>query len=401
MRKVLTEKILSDLIHGQIKKDYVVTDITGMSVAIRKRKETTAVHFQCKMMKQGKRYIYPLGQYPALSLTKARAEYLRCIECINKGEEPIQKEVINNVDNTPTIGNMWQRFIAVKFTSFSENTKAKYLSLWNAHLQFYKDMQCSEITPQKTMELLKPYLNNHEYETAYKIASAFRALIDYAVFLELLSNNPIVRITSYLPKVKRQHLATFNDDTMKEDMIQLFFDMSDCQQVIQMQFYCYFFTLLRNEELRSLRVDEVFNDYIVVKTKTLEKFKQPLTTQAKKIIDYCIAHKKDRYSPYVFEGTSELGMLGENTLNHALNTRGYKGKLRIHGIRSLGRQWLQNLPDTKESLIEMCLSHVGGNTVQQAYNRGEYIEERRRILQKWSDFVCECAGEYFNRLFEM
>ena len=100
----------------------------------------------------------------------------------------------------------------------------------------------------------------------------------------------------------------------------------------------------------------------------------------------------------MFEASAGMGMFSENTLNHALDQRGYKGKLRTHGIRSLGRQWLQELPDTKESLIEMCLSHVGGNQVQQAYNRGEYIEERRRILQKWSDFVCECASDNFNKL---
>ena len=44
----------------------------------------------------------------------------------------------------------------------------------------------------------------------------------------------------------------------------------------------------------------------------------------------------------------------------------------------------------KESIIELCLSHVAGNKVQQAYNRGTYLEERRKIMTEWNDFVEQC-----------
>ena len=83
-----------------------------------------------------------------------------------------------------------------------------------------------------------------------------------------------------------------------------------------------------------------------------------------------------------------------------LNTIGYKDKLRVHGIRSCGRQWLQTLPTAKETIIELCLSHVQGNTVQQAYNRGTYYEERKRIMQKWCDFVEKCIGHNFDFINE-
>lgn len=398
MKIVLTDKYLADLLNKNIEKDFTVTDITGMTLCVRKRVQSTAIHFQCKTSLNGKKTVYPLGQYPQLNLTAARTEYLRYIECIKNNEDPIKVVVNNNEDLSPTVEELWKKFTEMKYVNFKQATIDKYESLWNKHLYLYKDVKSSQLTPQKVMDIVKPYVDKKEYETAQKIAGAFRSLVDYAVFMEQLPGNPIARITSYIPKPKREHLATFKDDTMKEDMIKLFFDMSDTQFNLQCMFYCYFFTLLRAEELRSLRVDEVFNDYIVVKTKTLERFKQPLTKQAKQLIDLCIAKKKDIYSPYVFEASAGMGMFSENTLNHALDKRGYKGKLRTHGIRSLGRQWLQELPDTKESLIEMCLSHVGGNQVQQAYNRGEYIEERRKILQKWSDFVCECAGNNFNKL---
>ena len=84
----------------------------------------------------------------------------------------------------------------------------------------------------------------------------------------------------------------------------------------------------------------------------------------------------------------------------ALKRRGYQNKFTVHGIRSCGRQWLQTLPEAKESIIEQCLSHVVGNQVVQAYNRGEYFEERRKIMQKWNDFVEECIGQNNSFMFK-
>lgn len=56
------------------------------------------------------------------------------------------------------------------------------------------------------------------------------------------------------------------------------------------------------------------------------------------------------------------------------------------------------IPDAKESTIELCLSHAVGNKVQQAYNRGDYFEERKRIMQIWCDFVEKTGRKYLRFL---
>ena len=86
-------------------------------------------------------------------------------------------------------------------------------------------------------------------------------------------------------------------------------------------------------------------------------------------------------------------------VNKALDRLGYKDKLRVHGIRTVGRMYLQTIPDIKESIIELCLSHTVVGKVAQAYNRGEYLEERKRALQVFSDFIVKCAKENFEHLF--
>ena len=54
---------------------------------------------------------------------------------------------------------------------------------------------------------------------------------------------------------------------------------------------------------------------------------------------------------------------------------------------------MQTLPNSKESIIELCLSHVVGNKVQQAYNRSTYFDERKILMQEWGNFIESC-GDY-------
>ena len=40
-------------------------------------------------------------------------------------------------------------------------------------------------------------------------------------------------------------------------------------------------------------------------------------------------------------------------------------------------------------VIEKQLAHIDSNSVRRAYNRAEYIEDRNKMMQWWSDFIVE------------
>ena len=43
----------------------------------------------------------------------------------------------------------------------------------------------------------------------------------------------------------------------------------------------------------------------------------------------------------------------------------------------------------RPDVIEACLAHGEQNTVRAAYNRAEYKEERRKLMQGWADYLDE------------
>ena len=65
---------------------------------------------------------------------------------------------------------------------------------------------------------------------------------------------------------------------------------------------------------------------------------------------------------------------------------GFGGKLVAHGLRSIASTAL-NEHGFNPSLIEKALSHEDKNAVRAAYNRAEYMDERREMMQWWSDQI--------------
>ena len=79
--------------------------------------------------------------------------------------------------------------------------------------------------------------------------------------------------------------------------------------------------------------------------------------------------------------------MSENTVNAALRRLGYtKEEMTGHGFRSMASTLLNESGWTPDA-IERQLAHVEGNSVRAAYNYAEHLEERRRMMQWWADYL--------------
>ena len=385
MAENVTDKMLVKLINTSIDKDRMITDITGLAVIIRKASNCNRIYFKFRKVKHGKRTDVPLGTYPEMSLNEARSRYFDALTSFKENSLVVVKKA-------DTFEIAWKSFIDLKYKKIKLSTAEKYESNYRTHLFKLAKMQLKELTAEYILNFLQAYIHSGELGTANRLANVISNVLDFAVFQKKIAVNPIRGIEKYLPQAEVVHYDSFKLETLEQDMTQLFVDMQDCSKTIQLLLYMYFFTLLRSVELRSVKLSDInLNDCsMTVKTKTMAAFKVALCSQAMDIVKYLISVHKP-INDYLFQG--KTGMISENTLSKALKTNGYKDKLQVHGIRACGRQWLQTLPYAKESIIELCLSHVVGNKVQQAYNRSTYFDERKVLMQEWGNFIESC-GDY-------
>lgn len=66
---------------------------------------------------------------------------------------------------------------------------------------------------------------------------------------------------------------------------------------------------------------------------------------------------------------------------------GYKGKMTGHGFRAVASTILNETGHFKPDAIERQLAHCERNEVRGAYNRAEYLPERKRMMQYWGDYL--------------
>lgn len=91
-------------------------------------------------------------------------------------------------------------------------------------------------------------------------------------------------------------------------------------------------------------------------------------------------------SRFVFPGRNRDKPISNNTMLFALYRLGYKGKMTGHGFRAVASTIL-NETGFKPDVIERQLAHCERNEVRGAYNRAEYLAERKKMMQHWADYL--------------
>ena len=75
-----------------------------------------------------------------------------------------------------------------------------------------------------------------------------------------------------------------------------------------------------------------------------------------------------------------------NTMLYALYRMGYHSRATVHGFRALASTALNEM-GFRPDVIERQLAHEERNAVRAAYNRAEYLRERRAMMKHWADYV--------------
>lgn len=93
---------------------------------------------------------------------------------------------------------------------------------------------------------------------------------------------------------------------------------------------------------------------------------------------------------YVFPAlTSRQRCMSENTVSQALKRLGYGGdEMTPHGFRAMARTLMaERLPGIAHDVIEAQLAHGKAGPLGTAYDRAEYMAQRRRMMTEWADYL--------------
>ncbi len=149
-------------------------------------------------------------------------------------------------------------------------------------------------------------------------------------------------------------------------------------------------TFVRSRELRGARWEEFDFERVewripASRMKITAEHIVPLSGQAIAILD----ELKSLTSSYELVFPNQINLtrpMSENTLLYAMYRMGYHSKATVHGFRATASTILNEM-GFRADVIERQLAHAERNKVRAAYHRSAYLEERRKMMQTWSDYL--------------
>ncbi|MDO9114531.1 MAG: integrase arm-type DNA-binding domain-containing protein [Polaromonas sp.] len=118
----------------------------------------------------------------------------------------------------------------------------------------------------------------------------------------------------------------------------------------------------------------------------------PLSRQAVEILKGL--HGYTGHGVMVFPGErSHERPISENSVRTALITMGYTSDIHTwHGFRATARTMLAERLDIDPLIIEAQLAHAVKDANGRAYNRTQYLNQRRNMMQVWADYLDKLAA---------
>lgn len=229
-------------------------------------------------------------------------------------------------------------------------------------------------------------------ETAHRVAGRISAVFDYAQDVGILESHPASHLSRVLiaRKVKTP-MPSIPPDEAGELLRAI---DSYPEPVTRLGLLLVAYTFPRVGEVLGFRKDEL-REHGAVWVVPAERVKGegdsklphviPLAPQAQKIV-----HQLSEMSgcDLVLESPDRPGRpLSENTLLFALYRMGYKGRMTVHGFRALASTVLNERSDFPRDVIERQLAHKETDEVRAAYNRAEYLPQRRKLMAWWADWL--------------
>jgi integrase len=80
--------------------------------------------------------------------------------------------------------------------------------------------------------------------------------------------------------------------------------------------------------------------------------------------------------------------MSENTVRSALRRLGYgNDEMTAHGFRAMARTMAAERLGVPAEVIEAQLAHAVGDALGRAYNRTQFLQQRRALMQAWADYL--------------
>lgn len=375
-------------------KEYNLADGQGLFLRIKSNGVKTWLFNYYRPITK-KRNNLALGDYPAVTLKQARekrAEYKSLLaQQIDPATYRLQQEQAkkNELNNTyEAVAWAWLEYRKTK-KNFSDNYQKDVISLINrCLLPHFGHLPISQITAPMALKAFKQYQDEGHLEKLKRTIQKHNEIMTYALHRDLISFNPTANIAKEFDSPTVEHFKTLKP----EDLSEFMFTLQNAQIHLQTRYLILWqlLTMTRPNEAATAKwadIDEKNRIWTIPVEQMKRGIEHRITLSRQALALLGQIKKLSGGKTYLFPSVKNpQSHVNTQTANAAIKRMGYAGKLVAHGLRSIASTYL-NDQGFNSDLIEVALSHLNSDRVKTAYDRGEKLEQRFKLLQAWADFV--------------
>ena len=364
--------------------------------------------FRLQYRIDGKEKTLTIGKYPTVSLAEARQAAENARRLLVSGQDPSEAKQQEKRERQAAALNTFEaiarRWHSDNLIRWKENHAARVLRYFETDVfPVIGAMSIQEIRVSDIKVVLDGVMARGVNNTAEKIREWTGAIFDYAVMLEIVETNPAYSLRKYIPAKQTDHRPALPREELTEFFRRLI--LAEIEPQNRIALILNMLTFLRSTELRGGQWNEIDFD-AAIWTVPAQRMKHektaPKPPHAVPLADWTLellAELKEitGNTPFLFPSRTKTdGFISDATISRIIERMGYKGRVTPHGFRSLASSVL-NEQGFNPDAIERQLAHIENNKIRAAYNRADYLNERKEFMQWYSDFL----RERYNQALQM
>lgn len=344
------------------------------------------------------------GPYPEITLAVAREKRLAARRLLLEGIDPAKhrddakRAAAEKASNTfEKVAREWH---GNKVPTWSERTASN--TIRRLELDIFPQIGRRPIHEIKHRELiiaLRKIEGRGAHEVAHRLKAVCSQIFSYGIQIGLLERNIAVDMKDVLKTVRAGHFAAIETDELPAFIAAIERNESRMLKPTLIALRLMMLVFVRTSELIETPWSEVDLDKgeWIIPWQRMKRGKLTvnpdmtnhhvcLSTQALALLREL--HGITGQGVYLFPNQRDHAKpLSNNAILKSLERMGYKGKMTGHGFRALAMSTIKERLGYRHEVIDRQLAHAAPDKVASAYDRAQFLAERKVMMQAWADYL--------------
>ena len=387
----LTDRLLSSIKTNE--KPCTIYDGGGLYIEITK---SGSKLWRFKYRYAGKEKRLALGSYHQVSLKEAREKRGVSKKLLENDKYPS----LNRIEKRYTAYNESQTTFEAIALEWHENMKERWSEGYsNTILKRMKTdifptlgrLPIKSITPVILLNALRKIEARGLFETTKRARQYCSQIFRYAVATGRADRDITVDIIGAFKAARTKHYAAIDVKELPDFIHKLYTNQARLFLRTKLAIELMLLTFVRTNELLEATWEEIDfkNKVWVIPEERMKMGKPHIVPLSDRVMEILIElYSANHEWKWVLSSqTSTRKPMSNNTILYALYRMGYKGKMTGHGFRALAMTVIKEQLGYRHEVVDRQLAHAHRNSVDAAYDRAQFLAERKVMMQDWADYI--------------